>query len=152
MKHPLLKHDLKSAFSFYNSEKLCLLQAGASAAPLFIIHYVHRLTHRYLSNIDCLKVHTASLICFICTVNGRSKIKNKKKPWKKGASIGHITNLKQSILETFDIYGPNKKKLDRGSQYLKGENLKVVWAEFSTLSQAVWLNKKMRIQHKHSHF
>jgi hypothetical protein len=26
-------------------------------------------------------------------------------PWKAGASSGHITNLKQSILETFDIYG-----------------------------------------------
>jgi hypothetical protein len=29
----------------------------------------------------------------------------KKKPIKTGASRGHITNLKQSILETFDIYG-----------------------------------------------
>jgi hypothetical protein len=29
----------------------------------------------------------------------------KKKLWKIGASSGHITNLKQSILETFDIYG-----------------------------------------------
>ncbi len=29
--------------------------------------------------------------------------KNKKKPWKTGASIGHITNLKQSIFETFSI-------------------------------------------------
>jgi len=26
-------------------------------------------------------------------------------PWKAGASSGHITNLKQSFLETFDIYG-----------------------------------------------
>ena len=26
-------------------------------------------------------------------------------PWKAGASNGHITNLKQSILETFNIYG-----------------------------------------------
>ncbi len=25
-------------------------------------------------------------------------------PWKAGASSGHITNLKQSILETFNIY------------------------------------------------
>jgi hypothetical protein len=47
--------------------------------------------------------HTACLVCFISTVNGRSK-KIKKKPWKTGASSGHITNLKQSILETFDIY------------------------------------------------
>jgi hypothetical protein len=28
-------------------------------------------------------------------------------PWKAGAGSGHITNLKQSILETFDIYGEN---------------------------------------------
>jgi hypothetical protein len=25
-------------------------------------------------------------------------------PWKAGTSSGHITNLKQSILETFNIY------------------------------------------------
>ncbi len=25
-------------------------------------------------------------------------------PWKAGASCGHTTNLKQSILKTFDIY------------------------------------------------
>ncbi len=47
---------------------------------------------------------TACLVCFISTVNGHSE-KNKKKPWKTGVSSGHITNLKQSILETFDIYG-----------------------------------------------
>jgi hypothetical protein len=29
----------------------------------------------------------------------------KKKPLKTGTSSGHITNLKQSILETLDIYG-----------------------------------------------
>ncbi len=28
-----------------------------------------------------------------------------KKPIKTGPSIGHITNLKLSILETFNIYG-----------------------------------------------
>jgi hypothetical protein len=26
-------------------------------------------------------------------------------PWKAGSSSGHITNLKQSILETFNIFG-----------------------------------------------
>ncbi len=41
---------------------------------------------------------TACLVCFISTVNGHHK-----KPCKTGASSGHITNLKQSILETFDI-------------------------------------------------
>jgi hypothetical protein len=30
---------------------------------------------------------------------------NKNKPWKTGASSGHITNLKQSIMATFDMYG-----------------------------------------------
>ncbi len=43
---------------------------------------------------------TACLVCFISTVNGLRK----KKPWKMGASSGHITNLKQSILETFNSY------------------------------------------------
>ncbi len=51
---------------------------------------------------------TACLVCIISTVKGRSnKKKNRKEeayPWKAGASSGHITNLKQSILETFDIY------------------------------------------------
>ncbi len=49
-------------------------------------------------------VDTACLVCFISTVNSCSK---KKKPIKTGASSRHITNLKQSILETFDIYGTN---------------------------------------------
>jgi hypothetical protein len=31
--------------------------------------------------------------------------KKEKKPIKTGTSSGHITNLKQSILETFDIHG-----------------------------------------------
>jgi hypothetical protein len=35
------------------------------------------------------------------------EIINKKKPWKMGASSGYITNLEQSILENFDIYGCN---------------------------------------------
>ncbi len=55
--------------------------------------------------------HTACLVCFISTVNGRSNKKMKRKeeayPWKAGSSSRHITNLKQSILETFDIYGNN---------------------------------------------
>jgi hypothetical protein len=31
--------------------------------------------------------------------------KRRSFPWKAGTSSGHITNLKQSILETLDIYG-----------------------------------------------
>ena len=40
--------------------------------------------HRHLSNIDCLMARTACLVCFISTVNGRSKKKKKKRqmPWK----------------------------------------------------------------------
>ncbi len=59
------------------------------------------LVHRHLSNIDCLMAGTACLVCFISTVNDCRK---KKKPWKTSTSSGHITNLKQSILETLDIY------------------------------------------------
>jgi hypothetical protein len=33
------------------------------------------------------------------------KRKEEAYPWKAGARSRHITNLKQSILETFDIYG-----------------------------------------------
>jgi hypothetical protein len=57
---------------------------------------------------DCLTARTACLVCFISTVNGHSNKKRKEEgyPWKAGTSSGHITNLKQSILETFDINGP----------------------------------------------
>ncbi len=34
----------------------------------------------------------------------KKKRKEEAYPLKAGASSGHITNLKQSILETFDIY------------------------------------------------
>jgi hypothetical protein len=62
---------------------------------------VIRETHRHLSNIDCLTAHTAWLICFISTVNGHSK----KRSRMTGTSGRHITSLKKSILETFNIYG-----------------------------------------------
>jgi len=35
--------------------------------------------------------------------------KKEKKPSKTGTISRHITNLKQSILETFDIYGDNRQ-------------------------------------------
>jgi hypothetical protein len=34
----------------------------------------------------------------------KKKRKEEAYPWKAGSSSGHITKLKQSILETFDIY------------------------------------------------
>jgi len=46
---------------------------------------------------------TACLVCFISTVNGRSK-KKEKKPIMSCASSGHITKLKQSIFAPLDIY------------------------------------------------
>ena len=45
----------------------------------------------------------------------------KKKPWKMGAGSGHITNLKQSILETFDIYGKNALKDRKETQKICGD-------------------------------
>jgi hypothetical protein len=50
------------------------------------------MTHRHPSNIDCL-------VCIISTI----KCCTKKMPIMTGAGSGHITNLKQSLLETFDI-------------------------------------------------
>jgi hypothetical protein len=47
--------------------------------------------------------HTACLVCFISTVNGRTKKRKEKKPNKTSASGGHIPQA--VILETFDIYG-----------------------------------------------
>ncbi len=37
----------------------------------------------------------------------KKKRKEEAYPWKTGASSGHITNLKQSILEIFNIYSSN---------------------------------------------
>jgi hypothetical protein len=37
----------------------------------------------------------------------KKKRKEDAYPWKAGTSSGHITNLEQSILETFNIYGMN---------------------------------------------
>ncbi len=67
------------------------------------------MTHRHLSNIDCLTARTACLVCFIGTVNGRSE-KKEKKHIKTGASSGHIPNLRQSILESFDIHDITNKR------------------------------------------
>jgi hypothetical protein len=67
------------------------------------------LNHRHLSNIDCLVACTAFLVCLISIVNSHSK-KEEKKPIKTGTSSRHITNVKQSIFETFDIYGLNIMK------------------------------------------
>jgi hypothetical protein len=73
-------------------------------------------------------VRTACLVCFISTVNGRSNKKRKEEayPWKAGATSGHITNLKQSILETFDIYVSDILKVQTWAVTLTF-SLKVRW-------------------------
>jgi hypothetical protein len=47
----------------------------------------------------------ASLVLSMAAATKKKKRKEEAYPWKAGTSSGHITNLKQSILETFDIYG-----------------------------------------------
>jgi hypothetical protein len=57
--------------------------------------------HRHLRYIDCITARTACLVCFISTVNSRSKRKRKEAcllTIKIGASSRHITKLKQSLL------------------------------------------------------
>ncbi len=95
-------------WTFFNILSLSLIKRALSLKSKEILFkqpwvYSHPLLHpdhRHLSNIDCLMAHTACLVCFISS-------SKKKKPWKTGASSRHITNLKQSILETFDIYDPD---------------------------------------------
>ena len=40
----------------------------------------------------------------VLSMAAATKKKEEAYPWKAGISSGHTTNLKQSILETFDIY------------------------------------------------
>jgi hypothetical protein len=72
-------------------------------------------------NTDCSIVHTACLVCFISTVNGRSNKKRKEVayPWNASASSGHITNLKKSILETFDIYDSFTHQMANGTVHIR---------------------------------
>ncbi len=83
---------------------------------------------------------TACLVCFIRNVNDCSI---KKKPWKTGSSCGHITNLTQSILETFDIHDIHQHPqhlcffcLTRWRTNEKGQ-FKVLSLRLSTVSQRV---------------
>ncbi len=59
----------------------------------------------------------ASLVLSMAAAT-KKKRKEEAYPWKAGASSGHITNLKESILETFDIYGMNvcqKQRIGRSN-------------------------------------
>ncbi len=57
--------------------------------------------HRHLSNIDCFMAHTACLVCFISTVNGRSK-KGENALEDVALVVGTQQNL--SNLYFLDIY------------------------------------------------
>ena len=50
-----------------------LLGEVLSTLDLIRSDFLLYFTHRHLSNRDCLLMHTACLVCFISTVNGRSK-------------------------------------------------------------------------------
>ncbi len=49
----------------------------------------------------------ASIVLLMATAT-KKKRKEEAYPWKAGASSGHKTNLRQSILETFNIYAQNQ--------------------------------------------
>ncbi len=51
----------------------------------------------------------------------KKKRKEEAYPWKASTSSGHITNLKQSILEAFDIYGSNIISNAKVSTWSKGK-------------------------------
>jgi hypothetical protein len=58
--------------------------------------------HRHLSNIDCLMVHTACLVCFISIVNGRSK---KTENVLEDVALVAGTQQNLSNLYSLDIHG-----------------------------------------------
>jgi hypothetical protein len=62
--------------------------------------------HRHLSTIDCLMARTACLFVSLVLLMAAAK-KRRKEGFQDCASSGHITKLKQYILETFYIYGVN---------------------------------------------
>jgi hypothetical protein len=52
----------------------------------------------------------ASLVLIMAAATKKKRKEEETYLWKAGTSSGHIANLKQSILETFDIYGKNTLK------------------------------------------
>jgi len=84
--------------------KLLSIDGSTCLSFLEVVIFVEK-KHRHLRiYIDCLMARTACLVCFITTVNGRSKKNKEKKPIMSCASSGHITKLKQSIFAPFNIY------------------------------------------------
>ncbi len=62
-----------------------------------------------------------ALFASLVLLTAAAKIKEKKRI-KTGASSRHMTNLKQSILETFDIYGCDSME---ESKNIKEKNKKI---------------------------
>jgi hypothetical protein len=65
----------------YNEKVLTVLSGGDSIMVKQLITNCEfkGWNHRHLSNIDRLTVHSACLVCFSSSVNGRSKRKRKRK-------------------------------------------------------------------------
>ncbi len=66
-------------------------------------HLFTQPAHRHLSNVDCLMVYTACIVCFISTVNGCSK-KGENVLEDVVLVVGTQQNL--SNLYSLDIYEP----------------------------------------------
>jgi hypothetical protein len=81
-------------------------------------------THRHLSNIDCLKARTACLVCFISLLMATAKKEKEKEALKDGASSGHITNLKQSILDFQYLWCQYRNNIKYNSNLFKIQTLK----------------------------
>jgi hypothetical protein len=60
------------------------------------------------------------------------------------SAVSDFVNVNGQNLEMFII--------SLGARYLMQEKLKVIWAEFSTLSYAVLLQNKEHAWHTHCHF
>ncbi len=77
-------------------------ESKASAVTIVECYYGLRFCHRHLSNIDCLMACTACLVCFISTVNGRSK---KRENALEDVALVAGTKQNLSNLYYLDIYG-----------------------------------------------
>ncbi len=67
-----------------------------------VVNYSIDRVHRHLRNIDCLTEHTACLVCFISTVNGRSKKRKKRSILRAVLVAGTQQNLHS--LYYLDVY------------------------------------------------
>jgi len=59
--------------------------------------------------------------------------------------------LLSKVQEKIGLAGRGTYRLDQGARKLTGENLDVVWAEFSILSLAVFILVQLHDIYKHTH-